>query len=143
MKIMTIEEKSYQLTSTWGYEVADRNFNVDSSKINARFPHGLGQITRPGGSTPTKPKDLAKFCNQIQKYFMENTRLQIPVMFHKESCSGAMFEGTTNFPQAIGVASTFNSNLCEKMADVIGKELHSIGSNETLAPLLDVCREPR
>ena len=54
-----------------------------------------------------------------------------------------MFDGTTNFPQAIGVAATFNENICEEMADIIGKELNAIGCNQTLAPLLDVTREPR
>lgn len=140
---MTIDEKACQLTSTWSYEVTKRDFTLDIDKLKNKFPHGLGQITRLGGGTPTFAKDIPKMANEIQKYFMENTRLGIPVMFHEESCSGAMFEGTTNFPQTIGVAATFNDTLCEEMADIIGKELKNIGSNQTLAPLLDVTREPR
>lgn len=143
LKRMTFEEKSYQLTSTWSYELLKRDFSLDIGKLKDKFPHGLGQITRIGGGTPTIGKDLPKLHNDIQRYFMTETRLQIPVMFHEESCSGAMFEGATNFPQAIGIASTFNSDLCEDMAEIIGKELKSVGCNQTLAPLLDVTREPR
>ena len=140
---MTVEEKAYQLTSIWSYEITKRDFTFDVEKLKSKFPHGLGQITRIGGGTPTRVKDIPKFRNAIQEYFINNTRLGIPVMFHEESCSGAMFDGTTNFPQAIGVAATFNENICEEMADIIGKELNAIGCNQTLAPLLDVTREPR
>lgn len=140
---MTIEEKAYQLTSVWAYELVKNDFTFDVNKLNTKFPYGLGQITRIGGSTPTKVKDIPKFRNAIQEFFIKNTRLGIPVMFHEESCSGAMFDGTTNFPQAIGIASTFDDVLCEEMADIIGKELNAIGCNQTLAPLLDVTREPR
>ncbi|WP_367182055.1 glycoside hydrolase family 3 protein [Brachyspira sp.] len=140
---MTIEEKAYQVTSVWSYEITKRDFTFDIDKLKNKFPYGLGQITRIGGGTPTKVKNIPKFRNEVQEYFMNNTRLQIPVMFHEESCSGAMFDGTTNFPQAIGIASTFNDILCEEMADIIGKELNAIGCNQTLAPLLDVTREPR
>lgn len=140
---MTIEEKAYQLTSVWAYELVRNDFTFEVDKLKTKFPNGLGQITRIGGSTPTKVKDIPKFRNSIQEFFINNTRLGIPVMFHEESCSGAMFDGTTNFPQAIGIASTFDDVLCEEMADIIGKELNAIGCNQTLAPLLDVTREPR
>ncbi|ASJ20518.1 glycoside hydrolase family 3 N-terminal domain-containing protein [Brachyspira hampsonii] len=140
---MTIEEKAYQLTSVWSYEITKKDFTFDIDKLKNKFPYGLGQITRIGGGTPTKVQNIPKFRNEVQEYFMNNTRLQIPVMFHEESCSGAMFDGTTNFPQAIGVAATFNDTLCEEMADIIGKELNAVGCNQTLAPLLDVTREPR
>ncbi|MGL4985763.1 MAG: glycoside hydrolase family 3 N-terminal domain-containing protein [Treponemataceae bacterium] len=140
---MTTEEKAYQLTSSWSYDFTDYDFTFDCEKLLKMFPHGLGQMTRLGGALPIRPKDLPALYNKIQKYYIENTRLGIPIMFHEESCSGAMFQGTTNFPQAIGVASTFNTDLCEEMADIIGKELKYAGAHETLAPLLDVTREPR
>nr|WP_304650806.1 glycoside hydrolase family 3 N-terminal domain-containing protein [Thermoanaerobacter thermocopriae] len=79
----------------------------------------------------------------MQKYLVENTRLGIPALIHEESCSGYMAKGATIFPQTIGVASTWNPKLVEKMASVIREQMKAVGARQALAPLLDVTRDPR
>ena len=54
-----------------------------------------------------------------------------------------MAKGATVFPQAIGVASTWQPELVEAMADVIRAQMRSVGAHQALAPVLDVARDPR
>ncbi|MGL5721350.1 MAG: glycoside hydrolase family 3 N-terminal domain-containing protein [Brevinema sp.] len=140
---MTVEEKTAQMTSVWSHEIMAGDFSCDPDKMKRKFPHGLGGVTRLGGATPLPSQSLPKLYNQMQRCFIENTRLGIPSIFHEESCSGAMIEGSTNFPQAIGLAASFNPELCGKMAEVIAHELAFVGAKQTLAPVLDICRDAR
>src|SRR5690606_5907759 len=62
---------------------------------------------------------------------------------HEECCSGYMARGATVFPQAIGVASTWDADLVEAMGDVIRRQMRAVGAHHALAPVLDVTRDPR
>jgi len=69
--------------------------------------------------------------------------LGIPAVVHEECCSGYMARGATVFPQAIGVASTWQPELVEAMGDVIRQQMRSVGGHHALAPVLDVARDAR
>nr|CAA91219.1 beta-xylo-glucosidase [Thermoanaerobacter brockii] len=105
--------------------------------------YGIGQITRLGGASNLSPRETVRIANQIQKFLIENTRLGIPALIHEESCSGYMAKGATIFPQTIGVASTWNNEIVEKMASVIREQMKAVGARQALAPLLDITRDPR
>jgi hypothetical protein len=79
----------------------------------------------------------------MQKYLVESTRLGIPAIVHEESCAGYTARGATCFPQAIGLASTWEPNLVEGMTDVIRTQMRAVGAHQALAPVLDVARDPR
>jgi beta-glucosidase len=111
--------------------------------VKSRLGHGIGQITRVAGASTLDPLAAAKAGNKIQKFLLEETRLKIPAILHEESCSGAMILGGTVFPQMIGLASTFQPELAEKMTAEIRKQLLAIGARQSLAPVLDVSRDPR
>jgi len=96
-----------------------------------------------GGASNVLPTESVLLANNIQKYLVENTRLGIPAIIHEECCSGYMARGATVFPQAIGVASTWEPELVEKMADVIRHQMRSVGAHHALGPVLDVTRDPR
>ena len=139
---MTLEEKIAQLGSCWGYEILE-DFSFSEIKAQIILKQGIGQITRLGGATNLQPNDAAGMANTIQKYLIEQTRLGIPAMIHEECCSGLMTRGATLFPQAIGVASSWNPVLTEKMAEVIGTQMKAIGAHQGLSPVLDIARDPR
>lgn len=139
---MSLDEKLAQIGSYWIYELQTAG-ELDSGKLQARLGHGIGQISRVGGGSNMPPVKAAKVGNQIQKFLVEQTRLGIPAILHEESCSGAMFLGGTAFPQMIGLASTFQPELAEKMTQVIRRQLMAIGARQALAPVLDVARDPR
>jgi beta-glucosidase len=139
---MTLEEKLAQIGSCWMFELQTKG-NPDPAKINAKLGHGIGQISRVGGASTLDPISAARAGNQIQKFLVEKTRLGIPAILHEESCSGAMLLGGTAFPQMIGLASTFQPSLAEKMTCTIRKQLLAVGARQSLAPVLDVSRDPR
>lgn len=85
----------------------------------------------------------AAALNAIQKHLVEHTRLGIPGLVISECLHGHMSGGTTVFPQAIGLASTWNPGLVQRMAAATAREARAIGAAQALAPDLDLARDPR
>lgn len=142
LSLMTLEEKIMQLTSIWSFEVMEgKKFSKEKAKNILKY--GIGQITRLGGATNAKPEEVAKLANELQEFLINNTRLGIPAMIHEEACSGYMGKGADVFPQAIGVACTWNPQVVFKMGEVIKKQMKAVGAHQALAPLLDVTRDAR
>ncbi|RAV97969.1 glycoside hydrolase family 3 N-terminal domain-containing protein [Pseudochryseolinea flava] len=144
---MTRQEKIAQMYCVWNDKakfLLDSTGHFDIEKAKKNFPNGLGQVGRPsdtnGGLTPY---DNALLTNAIQKYFIEETRLGIPVFYHEEALHGHAAKGATSFPQPIGLAATFNPDLIEQIFAVVGKEARLRGTHQVLAPVVDVARDPR
>lgn len=147
IKEMTLEEKVAQMLSVWQQRdplFLDESGEVDHAKMKNAFPHGLGQIARPSDSRGgLSPEKTVEFTNKLQRYFIEETRLGIPVIFHEEALHGHAAKGATSFPQPIGLASTFNPELIEKIFTSIAHEVRVRGGHQVLTPVVDVAREPR
>jgi beta-glucosidase len=139
---MTLDEKIAQLGSCWVYQLLDDQ-TFSPAKASDLLTNGVGHITRLGGASNLRPKEAAALANQIQQHLIENTRLGIPAIIHEECCSGYMARGATVFPQAIGVASTWEPELVTAMADVIRQQMRSVGAHHALAPVLDIARDAR
>jgi len=140
---MNLDEKIAQLAGMWITEILDDEFQFVESLANEKLIHGLGHVSRIGANTYLPPQANAKIANQVQKYLKEHTRLGIPAIIHEESCAGFMARNATTFPQSIGLAATFEPELIEKMAGIIKDQIRAVGSHQTLAPDLDVVRDPR
>lgn len=139
---MTLDEKLAQLGCVWSTQlVADDAFSPERARELLR--HGTGQITRIGASTGLRPAESAAFANAIQRFLVEETRLGIPAIIHEESTAGFTARDATQFPQAIGLASTWNPGLIEQVGAVIRAQMLAVGARQTLAPVLDVARDPR
>ncbi|MBK9712433.1 MAG: glycoside hydrolase family 3 C-terminal domain-containing protein [Kouleothrix sp.] len=139
---MTLDEKIAQLGSAWVYELL-RDGAFSPEQARALMRGGIGQITRIGGATSARPDDSARLANAIQAYLRDETRLGIPALVHEETCSGYLARGATCFPQIIGVASTWEPELVEAMGGVIRAQMQAVGAHQSLAPVLDVTRDPR
>ena len=144
---MTLEEKAAQMIGVWQL----KNKRVYNEKLELRpdslakyFAHGLGQVTRPsdanGGLTRAETIDLT---NRIQKHFIENTRLGIPVFYHEESLHGFAAKGGTSYPQPIAFAGSFDTAMVRDIFAQMAGEVRSFGGHQVLTPVLDVCRDPR
>jgi beta-glucosidase len=139
---MTEEEKAAQLGSAWMFEVADDgSFSAD--KARDQLHHGLGQVTRVSGASDLGAAEATAFANAVQRHLVEETRLGIPAIVHEEICSGLMARGATIFPQAIGLASTWEPELAEALAASVRRRMRAIGAHQGLSPVLDVSRDPR
>jgi beta-glucosidase len=118
---LTLEEKAAQMTRVWQKKsetLTDAEGNFDLKKAKAAFKngHGLGQVARPTDAGKGKDaRSMAELTYAIRKFFMENSRLGIPVTFHEECLHGHAGVGSTSFPQPIGLAATFNPDLAAKL----------------------------
>tara|TARA_R110001583_G_scaffold71589_1_gene201508 strand:+ start:6037 stop:8448 length:2412 start_codon:yes stop_codon:yes gene_type:complete len=149
---MTLAEKIAQLGAQWlildpNGKHQDRDLELASNyarkPIEERLKHGLGQITRPLGTHTIDAEEGVKALNLLQKYLIEETRLGIPAMSHEECLVGLMAKGATLFPSSLNFGHTWNPDLIEKMAKVIGEEVRQVGAHHGLAPVLDVSRDVR
>jgi len=153
---MTLEEKTAQMMCVWqekATKLLDVGGNFDFQKAKAAFKngHGIGQVGRPSdaGSPPTEPwkgndaRDMAELTNAIQKFFIEHSRLGIPVFFHEECLHGHAAKDGTSFPQPIGLGATFNPGLVEKLFAMTAEETRARGAHQALTPVVDVARDPR
>ncbi len=153
---MTLEEKAAQMMCLWQEKTtklldADSNFDFQKAKAAFRKGHGIGQVGRPSdaGSTPSdagigkNAKETAELANAIQKFFIEHSRLGIPVIFHEECLHGHAAIGATSFSQPIGLGATFNPELVEKLFTMTAEEARVRGAHQALTPVVDVARDAR
>jgi beta-glucosidase len=139
---MTLEEKVAQLGSAWVFELVENaELRTDFAPESLRV--GIGQVTRISGASSLGAEEAAQAANAIQRFLVEETRLGIPAIVHEEINSGLMAKDATVFPQAIGVASSWEPDLVTAMADVIRRQMRGVGAHQGLSPVLDVCRDPR
>jgi len=146
---MTLEEKAAQMMCVWQSKAqtmldAEGNFDFQKAKKSFRDGRGLGQVGRPsdaGGGK--KAREMAELTNAIQKFFLENSRLGIPVMFHEECLHGHAAPDGTSFPQPIALGATFNPELVESLFTMTALEARLRGAHHALTPVVDVAREPR
>lgn len=139
---MTLEEKLGQLGSVWVFQLAGADgFDVD--RAAPLLEHGIGHITRISGASSLGAAGAAHLANAIQRHLREHTRLAIPALVHEEICSGLMAREATAFAQALGVAATFRPEHNRAIAEALRLQMRSIGAHQGLAPVLDVCRDPR
>ena len=139
---MTLDEKLAQLGCVWCTTlVSDGVFST--RRADRLLQHGIGEITRIGATTGLRPRERAAFTNAIQRYLVEHTRLGIPAIVHEESTAGLCARDATQFPQAIGLASSWDPGLLERIGTVIREQMVATGARHTLAPVLDVARDPR
>lgn len=146
---MNLEEKIAQMQCIWNdksEKLLDESGDFDPVKARKSFisGSGLGQVGRPSDSGGGKnAKEMAELTNTIQQFFIENSRLGIPVIFHEECLHGHAAIDATSFPQPIGIAATFNPQLVKQMYEVTALEARCRGAHQALTPVLDVAREPR
>ncbi|MYN40008.1 beta-glucosidase [Duganella sp. FT109W] len=156
---MTLEEKIAQMQCTWQAktEIQDARGEFSAAKAQKAWPHGLGMVGRPsdrqlgqaagagdtGATANRNALETATYTNAVQKWAVEQTRLGIPLFMHEEALHGYVARDATSFPQAIGIASSFDTDLTTRIFSVAAREMRARGANLALAPVVDVAREPR
>ena len=146
---MTLEEKAAQMVCIWRDRpkaMLDDDGNFDENKASAFFNkgNGIGQVTRPSDAGKGKnPRETAELTNKIQKFFLENSRLKIPVVFHEECLHGHWAIDSTHFPQPIALAASFDPALVERLFTMTAEEARVRGAHHVLTPVVDVVRDPR
>ncbi|POX42445.1 glycosyl hydrolase [Streptomyces sp. Ru73] len=147
---MTLEEKTAQLFGVWvgasaeGAEVAPHQHDMEEpAPLEDLLPHGLGQLTRPFGTTPVDPALGALSLLRTQRRIAAANRFGIPALAHEECLAGFAAWGATAYPVPLSWGATFNPGLIQEMAAAIGRDLRAVGVHQGLAPVLDVVRDAR
>jgi beta-glucosidase len=152
---MTVQEKVAQLESGWTMpSIAGFKFpsifeqdHLNEAMTTKLAGNGLGtyafldEFTGTGDSA--NPRAGVQHRNLLQSWVLKNTRLGIPVLFHGEALHGAVRPGATLFPEAVGLGSTWDPELLEKMFSTVALEARASGNALVLAPVLDLSRDPR
>jgi beta-glucosidase len=147
---MTLEEKVAQMEGAWENRqffsdpqalFVDGQGNFLPERAAVLLKNGLGEISRP--SENRGPRQMAEYTNTVQKWFKDNTRLGIPVLFHDECLHGHVAPKGTSYPQAIALASTWDTALVENVFTATSAEARASGAHHCLAPVLDLARDPR
>ncbi|MHA4843404.1 glycoside hydrolase family 3 C-terminal domain-containing protein [Flavitalea antarctica] len=147
LKRMTAQEKFWQLFMIPG--------QVDSSN-ESKFTNGIFgfQFSAESGGTLNTTQilkyntsesalSLLKKINSTQRYFVEKTRLGIPVIAFDEALHGVVRDGGTAFPQAIGLAASFNTGLMTEVASAIATEAKARGIRQILSPVVNIANDVR
>ena len=137
---MTLQEKFWQLYMTPG-SLDDPTHDYSSGVF------GL-QVSMPSGaladsSAGSLAAAHAVRINDIQRYFVEETRLGIPIIPFDEALHGLVRRGATVFPQAIGLAATWDTALVGRVADAIAAESRSRGIRQVLSPVVNLADDVR
>src|SRR5271168_1411539 len=151
---MTLDEKVAQMLSIWDAksEIFDANLELDPAKMALKYPNGIGQFARPSDATgPSSPRVVPgrdiratiRLVNALQNYAASHTRLGIPILFHEEGLHGYAARGATSFPQAIGLASSWDPALVRAVNVITAREIRARGVSLALTPVVDVARDPR
>ncbi|RUQ96909.1 glycoside hydrolase family 3 protein [Labedella endophytica] len=145
---MTLDEKLAQLVGFWvdqGDEVVAplAGEMATSTRYEEFTAHGLGQLTRVYGTRPVDPVERAAWLWEEQRRLVRETRLGIPALVHEECLTGLAAWQAATFPTPLAWGASFDPELVEEMAALIGRSMREIGVHQGLAPVLDVIRDPR
>ena len=136
---MTLEEKVEQITGgrRKSAGVVDPAGQFSQENLDEALK-GLWDL-----NSHMSPHDRAALHNALQRYLLEKTRLGIPALFQGEALHGFMAYRSASFPQALGLASTWDPALVKEVFTAAGDEMASSGNNQAFTPVLDLARDPR
>lgn len=148
---MTPQEKIAQLYGVWpgsnetpGGDMAPLQHALSEDvDLTELLPHGLGQLTRPFGTSPVEPAEGVARLASLQERVRSANRFRLPALAHEECLTGFTAWQATIFPTPLAWGASFDPALVKEMASAIGASMKSVGIHQGLAPVLDVVRDPR
>lgn len=156
---MNLDEKTAQMATLYGYKRVLKDSLPTPQWKNEIWKDGIANIDEhlngvglltKNGRNDVVSKNLiypfsnhAEAINKTQKWFVEETRLGIPVDFTNEGIHGLNHTKATPLPAPIGIGSTWNKNLVLKAGQIAGREAKALGYTNVYAPILDLARDPR
>jgi len=148
LKQMSVDEKTCQLATLYGYKKVLTDSLPTPEWKNRIWKDGIANIDEQLNGYRSElfswpPSDHARAINKIQRWFIEETRLGIPVDFTNEGIYGACFTGATLFPPQIGIGSTWDKTLVSSIGEITSRQSKSVGFTNIYSPILDVARDPR
>jgi beta-glucosidase len=148
---MTLDEKTCQTATLYGYGRVLKDELPTPAWKQQIWKDGMANIDEHlngwgPGARSIYATDIRKHVwamNEVQRFFIEETRLGIPVDFTNEGLRGVAYQTTTSFPAEIGMGHTWDPELVHEMGRIEGLEARALGYTNIYAPTLDVARDQR
>lgn len=143
---MTAEEKFWQLfmipgdlsegkekykTGIFGFQISTVGQNADAAQQLMNYNSGASAV------------ETAEMVNKMQHFFIEESRLGIPIIPFDESLHGLVRQGATAFPQSIALAASWNVNLMHQVSKAIAIECKTRGIRQILSPVVNIASDVR
>jgi beta-glucosidase len=150
---MTLEEKTAQLVTLYGFPRVLQDELPTPAWKNAFWKDGIGNLDEHMNGNgegrllqphyafpwPLHPRGL----NDVQRFFIEDTRLGIPADFTNEGIRGLLHDKASSFPAQIAVACAWDRDLVRTIGCITGREARALGYTNVYSPILDLARDPR
>lgn len=152
---MTLDEKTSQMVTLYGYKRVLKDDLPTPEWKELLWKDGIGAIDEhlngfqqwglpPSDNAYVWPASRHAWAlNEVQRFFVEDTRLGIPVDFTNEGIRGVESYRATNFPTQLGLGHTWNRELIRQVGLITGREARMLGYTNVYAPILDVGRDQR
>lgn len=140
---MTMEEKSNQLATYYGYKKALKDSVPNRNWLNMIQKDGIANIDEHLNREVGDLSELAHSLAETQRFFVEYTRLGIPVDFTNEGIRGLCAPHATSFPSMNGLGCTWDKELAYLQGVAEGREARAMGYTNVYTPILDVARDQR
>ena len=152
---MTLEEKTCQMATLYGYkrvlqddlptpEWSEKIWKDGIGAIDEHLNGFQGSSRGPSDNPYCWPASKHAWAlNKVQEFFIEQTRLGIPVDFTNEGIRGVESYIATNFPTQLGIGHTWDRGLVREIGRITGREGRLLGYTNIYAPILDVGRDQR
>ena len=152
---MNMDEKTCQMVTLYGYKRVLKDDLPTPEWKQSLWKDGIGAIDehlngfQQWGLPPSDNENVwpasrhAWALNEVQRFFVEETRLGIPVDFTNEGIRGVESYRATNFPTQLGLGHTWNRSLIHEVGRITGHEARMLGYTNVYAPILDVGRDQR
>ena len=138
LKELTLDQKIAQLVAHGSPSDFVKDKQFDREFACEKYPNGIFGLMVP---IDLEPAEIGAWACQMLEHFESVS--PVPPILMCESLHGILGKGTTVFPQSIGMGATFDSDLMERGGKAIGDEARALGVRLSLAPDLDLGREPR
>lgn len=151
LSLMTVEEKTCQMATLYGTNRVLQDSEPTAEWKNKIWKDGIANIDEQANGIGAKGDFSLSFPyansiknrQKIQRWFVEETRLGIPVDYTNEGIRGLCHDRATMFPAQCGQGATWNRALIRQIADVTAQEAKALGYTNIYSPILDVSRDPR
>lgn len=140
---MTLEEKAGQLVTYYGFNKVLEDSVPTLAWKQTALRNGVANIDEHLNGEIYDLKRLVACMHKTQRFFVEYTRLGIPVDFSNEGIRGLCAPKATSFPSMNGLGCTWDKELAYLQGEIEGKEARVLGYTNVYAPILDVARDQR
>ena len=147
---MTREEKAMQLLTLYAYPSACKDKHPTEKWLERAWKDGIANVDQAGDAFANGRSDInrtpemnARYINNLQRFFVEQTRLGIPADMTNEGIRGACVRHGTSFPSPHSQGMTWDPALAYEIGRVMGTEAKAVGYTNIYGPILDVARDQR